>query len=92
MVFFDTISRCTIYLGTPDHIDENTQEETMPLGQHNGPLPPDDDDNEDILAYQPQNRDGSPLPPDPPGREDIMRPEPWHFRIPGKYGGHGRRR
>jgi hypothetical protein len=64
----------------------------MPLGQRNGPLPPDDDANQDILAYQPVNQDGSPLPPDPPGREDIITPEPWHFRIPRKYAGRGRPR
>lgn len=64
-----------------DHIDEKTQEETMPLGQRNGPLPPDDDVNEDVFAYQPVNKDGSPLPPDPPGREDIIASEPRDSRV-----------
>ena len=63
----------------------------MPLGQRNGPLPPDDDENEDVLAYQPANQDNAPLPPDPPGREDIIRPDPRRFRIPGKYAGRWRR-
>jgi hypothetical protein len=53
----------------------------MPLGQRNGPLPPDDDVNEDVFAYQPVNKDGSPLPPDPPGREDIIAPEPRDSRV-----------
>jgi hypothetical protein len=71
----------------PDQIDENTQEETMPLGQRNGPLPPDDDDNEDVMASRylpPRYREGSPLPPDPPGREDIMASAPWDIRLPRK--------
>ena len=64
----------------------------MPLGQRNGPLPPDEDVNEDVLAYQPANQSGSPLPPDPPGREDIITPEPRRFRIPRKYAGRGQPR
>jgi len=64
----------------------------MPLGQRNGPLPPDDDGNEDILAPQPTNQDGSPLPPDPPGREDMITPEPRHHRIPRKDAGRGQPR
>lgn len=47
------------------------------------PLPPDTDDQEDVIRAQPPDQhaaipdeEASPLPPDPRGREDIMSADP----------------
>jgi hypothetical protein len=63
----------------------------MPLDEHNVPLPPDNDGNEDVLTSQSTNRSTRRpatraatthhCPPDPPGREDIMAPAPRDTRV-----------
>jgi hypothetical protein len=55
----------------------------MPYDQPNLPLPPDADDQEDVIRAQrpdpdadTRDRDASPLPPDSRGQEDIMSADP----------------